>query len=128
MGGIVQNKMFRANFQLVLFFFCKADLGYVDQASKHYAEVLAIFQKKKPRSLSLNCGTTEEIFAEGKNSGELQSPKSVPLAPGVTFNFEHGNILLTKTKTSEKELNGPGSPKILLPIVVVFSCREPGFQ
>lgn len=89
---------------------------------------LPYLKRKKPRFLSLNCATTKEIFAEGKNSDELQSPQSVPHAPGVMFNFEHGNILHTKTKTSEKELNGPGSPKILLPIIVVFSCREPGFQ
>lgn len=38
---------------------------------------LPYFKSKKPRPFSLNCATTEEIFAEGKNSGELQSPQSV---------------------------------------------------
>lgn len=70
----------------------------------------------------------EEIVAKGKNIDELQSPRSATLARGTMFSFENGNILQKKTQSTEKELNGPGIPKVLLPIVVVFSCEKLGFQ
>ena len=78
--------------------------------------------------MSLNCAQIEEIVAEGKKIDELQSPRSATLARGNMFRFENGNILQKKTQSTEKELNGPGSPKVLLPIVVVFSDEKPGFH
>ena len=91
-------------------------------------KLLPSFKRRKPRSLSLNCAPIEGIVAKGKNIDELQSLRSATLARGTMFNFENGNILQKKTQSTEKELNGPGSPKVLLPIVVVFSDEKPGFQ
>lgn len=76
----------------------------------------------------MNCAQNEEIFAKEKKDDELQSPRSAPLSPGTMFSFENVIILQKKTQSKEKELNGPGSPKVLLPIVVVFSYEKPGFQ
>lgn len=58
----------------------------------------------------MNCAQIEGIVAKGKNIDE------------------NGNILQKKTQSTERELNGPGSPKVLLPIVLVFSDEKPGFQ
>lgn len=89
-------------------------------------KLLPSFKRRKPRSLS--CEQIEEIVAKGINIDEVQSPRSATLARGTMFSFENGNILQRKTQSTEKELNGPGSPKVLLPIVLVFSYEKRGFQ
>lgn len=76
----------------------------------------------------MSCEQIEEIVAKGINIDEVQSPRSATLARGTMFSFENGNNLQRKTQSTEKELNGPGSPKVLLPIVLVFSYEKRGFQ
>ena len=91
-------------------------------------KLLPFFKRRKPRSLSLNCAQIEEIVAEGKNINELQSPRSATWRGELCSASKMGTFSRRKLSRQKKELNGPGSSKVLLPIVVVFSDEKPGFK